>query len=361
MVDINVRHIYDWWIGDLSRTLTPRRVAARSWKTLLLSTPIGLEIHTKGSASAAHLGTLPNGASGVQVAELKTAVAKSAETNPNDVLLRLSDADVVERIIQVPKAASDVIDPIVRNQLERIVPWPEGETHFGYRVIGPNANAASQLDVRIVATSRKILDTMLTSARSLGLDPSAAEFAPSSHEDAPVELMSRAPDPTKKTADVLQAGLVALAVGCAAIGAFGLYSVWDRQSQRDDLADSIAMVSARVEVNRGLYARNAELKQQHMRLIGQKTDNPAVMLLIERLSTALPDSAYLTELGIHGRDARIMGKSDNSTALITALEDAAEFEDVHFSAPTTREEGESAETFAIIAKVHGRRVPEKRP
>ncbi len=43
----------------------------------------------------------------------------------------------------------------------------------------------------------------------------------------------------------------------------------------------------------------------------------------------------------------------NPTALITVLEGTAEFEDVHFSAPTTRDEGESAETFSIVAKVHG--------
>ncbi len=128
MPEIDLRRIYAWWIGELSKTLTPRRMARRTWKTILQATPNGLEVHVRSGAATAHLGTLPSGASAGQVADLKRSIAKSADTNSKDVLLRLSEGDVVERVIKVPKAASDVVDPIVRNQLERIIPWPEGET-----------------------------------------------------------------------------------------------------------------------------------------------------------------------------------------------------------------------------------------
>jgi general secretion pathway protein L len=347
------KRFYAWWMQELSKALTPRRAAVRSWRTLLLRTAKGLEIHTKDGASRAHLGTLPAGASADHIAGLKKAIAKSAETDSKDVLLRLAEGEVVERIIQVPKAASDVIDPIVHNQLERIVPWPEAETRYGFRIVGANAKSPEQLDVRIVATSRSILDAALIEARSLGLEPSAVEFAPPSEAEAPVELLSLAADPTKKTAERIQALLVVLVLCSAAIGGFGFYNLWDRQTQRDDLADKIELIRSRVEVNKRLNIQNIELKQQHKRLIKQKTDEPAVMMLIERLSGVLPESAYLTELEIHGRDTRILGKSDNSTALITVLEGTEEFEDVRFSAPTTREEGENSETFSIVAKVHG--------
>lgn len=361
VVESKARRLYGWWLGELSKALTPRRVGTRPWRILLLSTSNGLEVHTKNGAGHSHFGTLAAGASAAQAVDLKKAIAKSAEGDSKDVLLRLSDNEVVERTIQVPKAASDVIDPIVHNQLERIVPWPEAETRYGYRIVGANAKAPEQLDVRIVATSRAILDGALTIARSLGLQPIAVEFAPPSDPDATVELMSLAPDPTKRTAEVLQLALVTALIGSMAISAFGFYAVWERQAQRDDLAGKVALIRSRVENNARLNIQNNELKKQHRRLILQKSDEPAVMVLIERLSGALPDSAYLTELEIHGRDTRIVGKSDNSTALINVLEETKEFEDVRFAAPTTREEGETAETFSIIAKVHGAPDVEKRP
>ncbi|MFA5902270.1 MAG: PilN domain-containing protein, partial [Hyphomicrobium sp.] len=243
----------------------------------------------------------------------------------------------------------------------RIVPWPEAETRYGYRIVGANSKSPTQLDVRIVATSRGILDGGLTIARSLGLEPVAIDFAPPSEPDATVELMSLAANPTKRTAELLHLGLLAALIGSMAISAFGFFDVWQRQAQRDDLADKVAMIRSRVERNARLNIQNSELKKQHRRLIRQKTDEPAMMTLIERLSGALPDSAYLTELEIHGRDARIGGKSDNSTGLINVLEGTKEFEDVHFAAPTTREEGQAIEAFSIVAKVHGAPDVEKSP
>jgi general secretion pathway protein L len=361
VTESKARRLYTWWIGELSKALTPRRAGTRPWRILLLSTSSGLGVHAKTAAGSSLLGTLAAGANAFQTAGLQKAIAKSAETNSKDVVLRLSDTEVVERTIQVPKAASDVIDPIVHNQLERIVPWPEAETRYGYRIVGPNAKAPAQLDVRIIATSRGILDGALAKARSLGLEPIAVDFAPPSTPDDTVELMSLAPDPTKRTAELLQLGLAAALIVSVAISAFGFFDVWQRQAQRDDVAEKVAMVRSRVERNARLNIQNNELKKQHRRLIGQKADEPAIMMLIERLSGTLPDSAYLTELEIHGRDTRIVGRSDNSTALINVLEETKEFEDVRFAAPTTREEGESAETFSIVAKVHGVPDAEKRP
>ncbi len=79
------------------------------------------------------------------------------------------------------------------------------------------------------------------------------------------------------------------------------------------------------------------------------------MILVEALSRALPDTAYLTDLEIEGREVRIAGKS-NATALIRILEESPQFENVRFSAPTTREATETVETFSIIAHASGSRT-----
>ncbi len=148
---------------------------------------------------------------------------------------------------------------------------------------------------------------------------------------------------------------------CLLIGGFGLYLMWNRQVESDELEARIATARASVAEVKRLNEENSELRQQRERLVRRKRDEPAVMVLIEAMSRALPDSAYLTEIEIHGRDTRIAGKSNDPTALITMLESTPQFEDVHFSAPTTREEGETAGTFSIISRAQGGPNLERKP
>ncbi len=353
---------YAWWLGELAKALTSRRAGMQAWRTLARQTPAGLEIMTRSGASLQSLGTLAPDAGADQIATMKKLVAQKATLSTEQVLLRLSANDVVERTIQIPKAASDVIEPVLQNQMERIVPWSAEDTRHGYRIAGANAGAPDQLDIHIVATTKSMLDAALRRAQSVGLNPGAIDFAPDAAADAvAVKLASLAPDPVKRTAQTLQAALAVLLGFSVAISAFGLYHMWGRQLESDELEARIITARARVEEVKQLNAANTELRQQRERLVRRKSEEPAVMVLIEALSRALPDAAYLTELEIHGRDTRITGKSDDPTGLITMLEDTPQFEDVHFSAATTREEGETAGTFSIISRAQGGPSLEKKP
>jgi general secretion pathway protein L len=173
--------------------------------------------------------------------------------------------------------------------------------------------------------------------------------------------MSLESDPAKKVVSGLNAFLALALAATVTVGGFGLYQVWDRALENDDLEAKIETFKARVDEIRRLNKENLELKQQRERLVRRKLDEPAVMLSIEALSRVLPDSAYLTELEIHGKETRIVGKSNDPTALITKLEDSAQFGDVHFSAPTTREQGEAVGTFTIVAQTEGGSNLEPRP
>lgn len=356
-----VRRFYSWWIRELSRALTPRPSSSRPWRTLLLRTPEGLEIFTKASGPPKQIGVLRSDASPDQVASLRRLVMSQAAQNSKQVLLRLSSDDVVQRTIQIPEAASDLIEPVLENQMERIVPWGQTDTRYGYRIIGPNSAQPDQIDIQVVATTKSKLDNALQRANSVGLAPYAVDFAPGDETVPSVELMSLEPDPVKKTAGQLHTALAALLAASIAISAFGFYEVWNRQAQNEDLGAKIATAKSRVDEVKRLNDENSTLREQRERLAKRKTDDPAVILLIEALSRALPDTAYLDELEIHERETRIVGKSADPTGLITLLEDTPEFEDVRFAAPTTRQDGETLGTFSIIGKAQATKNVEAQP
>jgi general secretion pathway protein L len=349
-----VGRFYAWWLNELARAFAPRRPSAQAWRTLARHTGEGLEISTRSGSAITSLGTLAPDATPQQIAGMRRLVAQKAALGRGQVLVRLSSADVVERTIQIPKAASDVIEPVLQNQMERIVPWSPEDTCHGYRIVGQNAAAPDQLDIHIAATTRSMLDGALRRAESIGLNPYAVDFVPDGSADAEsIELQSLIPDPVDKTARSLQTSMAVILAVCAVIGAFGLYLMWNRQAESQELEARIATARSSVEEVKRLNEENAALRQQRERLVRRKGEQPAVMVLIEALSRALPDTAYLTELEIHGREARIAGKSDDPTALITTLEATPQFEDVRFYAPTTREEGETAGTFSIISRAEG--------
>jgi general secretion pathway protein L len=352
---------YAWWLNELARALAPRRPGVRTWRTMARKTAEGLEILVRSGDRITPLGTLSPNAGQAQISELKTLVAKKASLQSDQILLRLSPSDVVERTIQIPKAARDVIEPVLQNQMERIVPWPPDDTRYGYSVVGESASSPDQLDIQIIATTRKVLDGARERVEGIGLKPRAADYAPTASADADsIELQSFAPDPVAQVARTLQSGLAIAAAACVLAGGFGLYLMWNRQSEADDLAAHIASARSSVAAVKRLNAESSELRRQRERLVRRKGDEPAVMILIEAMSRALPDTAYIYELEIEGGDARIVGRSDDPTALITLLEATPQFEDVHFAAPTTRETGETAGTFSIIGRARGGPTLEKK-
>lgn len=341
--------LYTWWLTSLSELLTQRRSAAETWRTLVKSTPAGLEVHTRTSRGTKLVATLPPDAEENQAALLASIVRKETSSK-KDVLLRMPPSDVLVRTIQVPRQAIDVITQVVNNQIERMVPWPSSETRYGSRVVGPNVDQPDMIDVDVVATNKEILDRTVRRAQSLGLEPANVDFLPADDPDGSVELMSLLPHPARKTAARLQFTFAALLAICLVTAGLGAYQLWSGETEAAEIEAQIAAAQARVTEIGRLAEENDRLREQRGRLVKKKTEDPAMMILIEALSRALPDTAYLTGLEVEGREVRIIGKSDNATALITRLEDTSQFADVRFSAPTTREPPDNLESFSIIAR-----------
>ena len=74
------------------------------------------------------------------------------------------------------------------------------------------------------------------------------------------------------------------------------------------------------------------------------------VILIEALSRALPDSAYVSEIRLEKESLRIMGLADDAPALLAPLERSKQMTDVHFFAPTAR--GPDGKLFRFSIEAH---------
>ena len=83
----------------------------------------------------------------------------------------------------------------------------------------------------------------------------------------------------------------------------------------------------------------------------EKEVSPTTAIVIEAVSRALPDAAYLTELQLAGITLRLVGLTRDPSSLIAPLEHSGHLSEVHFFAPTTREADAGLFRFHIEARV----------
>jgi len=346
--DSNIQSFFDWWIGSLSKLLTPRPAAKRAWRTLLLHRGNGFEILKNAGRNAVSIAIVRDTAAKDQLAMAKKAL-RATSRRAHETVIRLSADDVLEHTIEIPSAARDVVEPVLQNQMERIVPWPANETCYGYQIVGDAEGPSDQLKVRVVATRQPILEGALAQARALGLSASAVDFAPPDQTRPGVELLSLRPDPVRRTAERLKVGILGVALSSITASALGLYLVWQEQLEKSELDARAAVLQNRLIAIKQRSEKNMKLRAERSRLIQRKRGTPSVTVLLEALSRALPDSAYLNELEISGREARLEGKAEEPTGLISKIESAKQFANARFAAPTTRNEEDDVGTFSIIA------------
>ena len=92
--------------------------------------------------SASSRSATPDTGSDRLLAELTQRFGKrKAAAGP--VVLRLQPSEVVETRISVPAAAREVMEPILRNQIERLAPWPVEKALFAYEVADEAGEAGS--------------------------------------------------------------------------------------------------------------------------------------------------------------------------------------------------------------------------
>ena len=73
--------------------------------------------------------------------------------------------------------------------------------------------------------------------------------------------------------------------------------------------------------------------------------------MLEALSRALPDGAYLTELRLENTTLRMIGLANDAPSLLVPLERSCFCSDVHFFAQTTRNTESAQFVFHIQARV----------
>jgi general secretion pathway protein L len=288
------------------------------------------------------------------------AILEAGEKAPADLTkiaggrsidFEIPPAALVRRRLTVPSQARDVLPGIVRNQMERLSPWPLAAALYGFDAptgVGDGKN----LEVRILIAAKKTADALLEEAETFGLRPDRlVARRDGDTSDSYCTLWSRVGAADSRRASAPRAiaaalsGIVllsALVTGWAALSTAGLYA------ERDELATRADTLRRHDRGSGGKEA--AALKDPAQRAWAMKETAPVSVFVLEALTKALPDSAYVTELTFARGVLRVTGLASDPPSLIAALEHSGEFSGVHFFAATTRDADSGLYRFNIEAQ-----------
>jgi general secretion pathway protein L len=286
------------------------------------------------------------GIDGRELKRLRRARGRAVE-------LRLAPERILTRTLNLPAAGREFLEPIVEHRLERLTPWRPDKVLFGYAADGEVAPDGS-MTVDFAATSEEIAAAATARLEAFDLVPTALGSA-AEPVDRPlrIDLYRGTRDVgrrrLRRTVGFVLAIVFALVVPAAA-GSYALGYLADER---------LAELEQRLATKRNVLRAAAgagEADGRDRELIEAKSADAAVVVLVDRLASAIPDDTYLRELTIEGATVHLIGFSASAPALIGLLEDDPALSGVRFAAPVTRTE-DGRDSFDILAAWDARAVP----
>jgi general secretion pathway protein L len=263
----------------------------------------------------------------------------------------LGGSEVVARRLTVPSQAKDVLPGIVRNQIERLSPWPFAKTIYGFAPVKNEANRQS-LDVWVLMTSQRTIDGLRDRLAASDLSPHRI-VARSGGDQEALALWTRASGRESSVRAnaprLIAAAFAAFVLLSASVTAWALIdasAVWEQHDDAAARARSLRQNSA----SSSAATPAAGSGSQGARAWTMKENTPAAVMIIDALARALPDNAYLTDLNLEHAAVRITGLSIDPPPLINALQQSGRFTGARFFAATTKDLEKGGYRFNIEAQ-----------
>ena len=276
------------------------------------------------------------------------------------VVLEFPADKVVVRRITVPAQARKFLSGVIRNQIERLSPWPANGVVYGFAAEA-GAGDAAVVEVRILMAARSDVDAARQDLAALGLPVDRIVARGSDTEAADevtgsVTLWSRladtSPERLGSAARTIGFGIAASVGVSLLLGSWALVSTASIRNDSEEVAARSRVLQRQAQTGRTASSMASIPPAQRAWLL--KETSISSVILIEALSRALPESAYVNEIRLEKESLRIMGLADDAPALLGPLERSEHMTDVHFFAPTARGPDGKLFRFSIEAHVEPR-------
>src|SRR5262245_29642107 len=316
-----VRRFLTWWTNELSDVAGRLTSQSHAWKIMFLRCESGCEVYVRARNRTDLVGTSSSGAD-APVAELRRRLGR-LKIAPREIVLRLQPSEVVQAHLSVPAAASEVLEPIIRNQLERLAPWSADKALFAYES-RPAPDAPATLDIHLAVTGRSLVESLVAELDGIGLAPGIVDYGTDVSAEPHLNLLAAGIGANQRSGRLLLSWIALLCALSLVTGAFGIVGLVQRTRELSSLSETLQELRSRVAAELPSKA----IMRRQARLAAEKLSQPSMAIMLEALSRSLPDDAWLNRLEVEQGTVRLAGNATNAAALIGQIEASGHFREV---------------------------------
>jgi general secretion pathway protein L len=254
---------------------------------------------------------------------------------------------VLAKRVALPLMAESELRRILNFEIERHFPFPAERLHFRHRVLARTNDGAAGpgiIEVELAAVPRQAVAEICAELAAAGLTPVSIALAADDRFVLAVSGVRRR-RPRLGPRDRL------LVIAALVFAVTALISPFIHQQVRLGAVErELASLKPQAQQNLDRNEREKLSGERAAALLRLTADRPPLVALIDRLTKAVPDGAWLLSLTLNGRDLVIDGLAPSAAAIALALEKSQAFGDVVFRAQITRDPGTGLEHFQLAAK-----------
>ena len=273
--------------------------------------------------------------------------ATAAALKGSKVELAMRPERFLFRALELPRRASEFLDGIVREQIDRITPWAASEAVVGWSK--PTDIASDKISVTIAAAPRARVIPLTQAVGKLGVKAVFVSTTPPGADKSSIRVFEQSTAGALEVRQVrgrLLAGLVIAAIFAALAVASDWVVGGNLQSRQNDVARRIAERRGIIRSGSDAVTNSALAK-----LARRKNQTPADVIVLEALSNILPDNTYVSELRVEGDKVQVVGITNDAPSLIRLIEQSPHFSRATFFAPTTRSPSDPGDRYHIEARI----------
>lgn len=325
-----------WWGAELSGLVPAALIHALGWfQEIMLITPDGDDFMV--AAGSAQIGALRLPGVAAILDERRAAGA--------ECVLRLPAAQGLRREAHIAHAALARGFEAFRGEIERQTPFAPDQVYLGYRAetaIDPRGRVLT----RFVVAPCAALDDMLRRLAGFGVTPDRVTLADAADPAHPGDTLRRLASvrrhPPKK---LLMAALLLLLAALASPFLHTAVALSATQAEIARLRNTLA--------HQPQPAGGADAPAQLAYLAAQRGARPPAVALLDALTRAVPDSAYLAQFNLSGDELALQGVARPASGLIAPLEALPMVAEAGFKAPVLHDPASGQEQFQLRLKLRG--------
>jgi Tfp pilus assembly protein PilN len=283
----------------------------------------------------------------VHVPKIYSDITELAEDLlPNrKIILSVSTDLCFQHVVQFPISARSKIDQLSQLELLRVTPFGLADVYCGCILIGENATTvfAQQFVLKksIISEIEKILLQQQRSIEAIFIRDLSGKsielaFAPNG------EHFGRQLSMKWKKRLCLSLGLLAI-TGAALVGSISSFHA----RQLDEISVAIAGLQPEIKKVKQIIENSEKQNANVAAIQNLQRQTISRVTIIEELTKALPDTAYILTLSIVDNRVQMEGLAESPEKLIPTLESTSLFKNVVFGSAVFNSAGESQSHFAI--------------